>query len=406
MRLDIGGRTYLLSDPADIKHVLIVNADNYDRSPRIIGDRGRRFFGDGVVTMTGPEHLRQRRILQPLFHRAVIERFASAIVAETESMLDSWQGGGVIDVHQEMLEVTQRIIGRVLFGDEPQAELDRFARAISDRRRYQELYLGSVIPFIDRLPTRTRHDYRNADRLVDDIVGSGIRRRRAMASPSADILSMLVHATYEDGTGMSDTLIRDEARTLALAGYETLAEALTWTWFLLAQAPAEAQTVASEASSVPADRRIDAADVPRLSHCRMVLAEAIRLYPPTWIFLRMAHEDDVLPSGIRVPAGTKIYLCPWVLHHDPRHFPDPERFDPARFSDGAARARPRLAYLPFGAGRRVCIGEDFAWMQGVLMIATISRRFRLELVPGQSIVPDPNVTLRPSGAIRMRTVRR
>jgi cytochrome P450 len=406
VRLDIGGRTYLLSDPVDIKHVLIANADNYDKSPRIIGNRARRFFGDGVVTKAGQEHLRQRRILAPLFHRAVVERFASVIVAQTEAMLDTWKDGGVIDVHQGMLDVTQRIIGRVLFGDEPKAQLDRFARAISDRRRYQELYLGSVIPFIDRLPTRTRRDYHNADRVVDEIVGAGIRRRRATASPSTDILSMLVQATYEDGTGMSDTLIRDETRTLALAGYETLAEALTWTWFLLSQAHAEEQAVANEASSVCAGRRIGAADVPDLPFCRMVLAEAIRLYPPAWLFLRMARQDDVLPSRIGVPAGTKIYLCPWVLHRDPRHFPDPGRFDPTRFSDAVARSRPRLAYLPFAAGRRACIGEDFAWMQGVLMIATIARRFSLELTPGQTIVPDPNVTLRPRGAVQMRTVRR
>jgi cytochrome P450 len=400
VRLDIGGPTYLVSGPDDIKHVLVSNSDNYEKTPRLTGARGRRFFGSGLVTAIGPAHLRQRRMLQPVFHRSVIEQFASVVADEAAKMVARWDDGSVIDVHEEMLDVTQRITARALLGDAPDSELGRFRRAVSVRRSYQEYLLGSVVPFVDRVPARAQREYARAHREIDAIVDSAIAHRRAAPGPRADLLSLLVHATYDDGSGMTDGQIRDEVRTLSIAGYETIAEALTWAWYLLAGSPPDESRVAAEALVEPPARH------EALTYCRMVIAEAMRLYPPTWLFVRVAQHEDVLPSGVFVAAESKIYLSQWVMHRNPRWFPDPDRFDPRRFSSDAVKARPRFSYLPFGAGRRLCIGEEFAWMQGVLILAAVARRFRLAVAPGQTITPEPNVTLRPRGGLRMRLARR
>jgi cytochrome P450 len=415
VRLRIGGRTYLLTHPDDIKHVLVSNSDNYEKTPRLTGARGRRFFGSGLVTAAGAAHLRQRRMLQPVFHRDVIGRFACVIAECTDAMLRRWTDGALVDVHDEMLDVTQRITARALFADESDAVLDRFRAAVSARRRFQEELLGSTLPFLDRLPTRTRREHARAHREIDRITTEGISRRRAAAAPGGDLLSMLVHARYDDGSGMSDDQIRDEVRTLSVAGYETIAEALTWSWYLLAGDSAAESAVWSEVDdAIPpdprgapgCDRMAGVVDLARLPWCRMVLAEVMRLYPPTWLFVRVAQRDDTLPSGVAVPAGTKIYLSQWVMHRNARWFADPDRFDPRRFTADAIATRPRFTYLPFGAGRRLCIGEEFAWMQGVSILASVARRFRLTLAAGQAVVPDPNVTLRPRGGLRMQIHRR
>jgi cytochrome P450 len=406
VRLQIGGRTYLLTDPDDIKYVLVSNSDNYEKTLRLRGARGRAFFGNGLVTAAGAAHLRQRRMLQPVFHREVIHRFASVVAECTDAMLRGWSDGSLVDVHAEMLDVTQRITARALLGEETESVLDRFRDAVSARRRYQEHLLGSAVPFVDRLPTRHRREYSRAHREIDRITTDGIARRRAEAAPSADLLSMLVHVRYDDGQGMSDDQIRDEVRTLAIAGYETIAEALTWAWYLLAGDGTAESAVWAEVDGAAVATASGIVDSGRLPWCRMVLAEAMRLYPPTWLFVRVAQRDDVLPSGASVAAGTKIYLSQWVMHRNPRYFPDPERFDPRRFTADAIAARPRYTYFPFGAGRRLCIGEEFAWMQGVSILAQVARRFRLALAPGQTVMPEPNVTLRARGGLRMRLTQR
>jgi cytochrome P450 len=403
VRLEIGGPTYLVTHPDDVRHVLVSGSDNYEKTARLTGDRGRRFFGSGLVTAIGPAHLRQRRMLQPVFHRSVIDRFATLITDSASAMLGRWVHGSVIDIHDEMLDVTQRITARALFAEEAEAELDRFRAAVSVRRRYQEYLLGSVLPFADRIPSRPSREYAVARREMTGIIDSAVARRRAASAPSGDLLSLLVHARYDDGSGMTDEQIGDEVRTLSIAGYETIAEALTWTWHLLANNPDAETALAAEArNAAPADHPVGVTDLRMLPYTRLVLAEAMRLYPPTWMFVRVAQRDDVLPSGAAVAAGSKIYLSQWVMHRNPRWFPDPDRFDPHRFTADAIKSRPKLAYLPFGAGRRLCLGEDFAWMQGVLMLAAVARRFRLLPIPGQRVEPEPNVTLRPRGGLRMR----
>ena len=380
VRLHVGGRTYLVTSPDDIKHVLVSNSANYEKTPRLTGRRARRFFGNGLVTVVGAAHLRQRRMLQPVFHHHVVDRFAGVIADCARAMIGHWIDGAVVDVHEEMLDVTQRITARAVLGEEDEAVLERFRVAVSTRRRYQEYQLGSVLPFVDRLPTRARRAYARAHREIDAIVTAGIARRRAAAAPSGDLLSMLVHARYDDEQGMSDEQIRDEVRTLSLAGYETVAEALTWAWYLLAgSADTESRVQTEVDGTASRDQVLGAADLAKWPWCRMVIAESMRLYPPTWLFVRVAQHDDVLPSGVSVASGSKIYLSQWVMHRNPRYFVDPDRFDPQRFTTDAIASRPRFTYLPFGAGRRLCIGEEFAWMQGVSILASVARRFRMRL---------------------------
>ncbi|HEX2500140.1 MAG TPA: cytochrome P450 [Methylomirabilota bacterium] len=406
VRLELGAPTYLVSHPDDLRYILLSNSDNYAKTHRIVGRRGRRFFGDGIVTVGGLAHQRQRRLLQPAFHKDAIEPFAALMVREAETRLARWRDGAEVDLNADILDLTQRIMMRVLLSRESEAEVARFARAINQRRRHQEYLLGRVFPIPDAVPTRSNRAYRRASREIDAIIAGAVRRRRDAGPEPGDMLSMLVHARYDDGSGMSDRQIRDEARTLAIGGYETLAEALCWTWYALAMSPAAEATMAVEAAALPADRPPGVADLPRLGYCRMALAEGMRLYPPTWIFVRVAQSSDVLPSGVRVPAGAKVYVSQWVIHRNPRYYPDPQRFDPERFRPDARSARPRFVYIPFGGGRRLCIGEEFAWLEGVLLLACVARRFRLDLMPGQVIEPDPNVTLRPKRGIRMRLVAR
>lgn len=400
VRLELGMPTYLLTNPADIRHVLVGNAGNYEKTPRLIGQRARRFFGIGVVTTTGAEHVRQRRLLHPAFHDEVMSHFGSCIAAGLAEMFNSWKLDTTIDVNREMLTVTQRIITRVLFGESSQSNNLAFERAIAIRRRYQEYLLEKISPVTQDWPTLRNWRHARADQEIDSITRRGIAERRN--APVSDMLGMLASATYDDGSHMSDEQICDEVRTIAVGGYETLAEALTWVWYLLAKHPAEMSKVLAEIESACPGRDPSPVDSAKLPYCRMVLAEAMRLYPPAWLIVRVAKGDDMLPGGARIPAFSRIYLSQWVSHRNPRYFPDPTRFDPSRFDEESVRSRPRLAYFPFGAGKRQCIGEEIAWMEGLLIIASIARRYRFTLPPSSSVSPNPSVTLRPKGGLMMK----
>jgi cytochrome P450 len=278
---------------------------------------------------------------------------------------------------------------------------DRYSKAVTIRRQYLETALLSAWPLVKYLPLRINRAYRQASQEIDTLLYQALDARRASAPPLPDLLVHLMQARHRDGTGLTDQEIRDEARTISIAGYETLAEALTWSLYLLALHPAEDQRLAEEVRAVCADRMPDAGDVPRLGFARRVLAEAMRLYPPTWLFVRVCRGPTVLPSGISLPRGAKLYLSQYVVHRQSRYFPDPERFNPERFRETAIQARPKCAYFPFGAGPRQCIGEGFSWMEGGLVLAGIVQRVRLALVPGQVIVPEASMTLRPKYGIRM-----
>jgi cytochrome P450 len=397
---------YLLSHPDHVRTVLVEQAHAFRKS-RVV-EEARRVLGDGLLTSEGDHHRRQRRMIQPAFHHARLEGYADAMAEEAAGRSSRWCDGHVVDVHREMYDLTLSIVGRTLFGsDVGERAATRVAGALEDALAMYEWLVLPLSNLIERIPTAGMRRFHAARASLDDVVFGMIRERRASSPGGDDLLSLLLAAT--DGEGgpnrMTDRQVRDEVMTLFLAGHETTSNALTWSWYLLSQDPAEGDAVAEEAARVLGARRATISDAAALARTRMVVAEAMRLYPPSWGMGRRAVED-VSIDGHTLPSGSSAMVSQWVIHHDPRWFPDPFRFDPGRWDAEAVAARPRYSFFPFGAGSRICIGEDFAWTEAVLLLATLARDWRLDLVPGQRIELEPRITLRPRGPIRVRLVRR
>jgi cytochrome P450 len=396
--------TWMLTHPADVRHVLVTNAANYDKTRFLSSARGRLRAGEGLLTASGDAHRRQRRLLQPLFHERVVQRFAPVVEERTQGLLDRLgEAAGApasLDLAEEMAELTRAVIVSALFGHAPGREDASLAAAIRARRRYTQHVYHGRLPFRARLPTRVVREHRRALRVLDDVIAREIAARRR-DGPGEDLLSLLMAASYPDGSRMDDRQVRDEVLTLTSTGYETLGEALAWSWLLLARHPAAEARFHAELRAVLGGRPPKAGDVAGLAYTQSVLRESMRIHPPTWIFERVPRQADTLPSGAEVPAGAKLYLCQWVLHRHPRFFPDAEAFRPERFGD--TRRRPfRFAYLPFGDGPHTCLGETFAMMQGVLVLARVGQALRFELEPGQRIVPKAGITLGARHGIRAR----
>jgi len=402
--LTFGPRTYLLNNPEDIRYVLEVNHLNYTKTRRLTNRSGQILSGKGLLTSSGTAALRQRRILQPIFARSTIAEFGEVMVNCTEQMLARWHPGAELDIAAAMLTLTQQVMGKTLFSLDLLGEGQELANAMKVRRRYIQHYFGFpfLLPLPGYLPTRTNRKYRQAMLCLDQTIHGMISARRTSAVLPQDILSLLMQAQDRDGVPLHDEQIRDEALTIATTGYETIGLALAWTWYLLSQNPDAARALTAELQTELGGRTPTVGDVAKLRYTEMVFAEGLRLYPPTWIFVRVAQQADVLPSGVQIPAGTKLYLCPYTMQRNPRYFPAPERFDPERFAESAKQARPRFAYFPFSGGPRVCLGQGFALLEGVLVLASMAQRVSLALLPGQRIVPTPGLTLWPKHGIRMR----
>jgi cytochrome P450 len=401
--LQIGEPTYLLNDAADIQHVLIDNSANYSKTWRLTSPRGKRFSGNGLHTSFGAEHLRQRRMLQPVFSRNAIEElFFDVMLDRTRRRMEAWTMPpcGEVDLAAETESLALSIILGSIFGLDFADE--KLAAAVTIRRRYIEYFYESLLPFPEYLPFPVVRRYRHAQELIDDVIRQEIEHP---VSPHS-FLASFAAAAYPDGSRMDFRQLRDEILTLTSTGYETIGDALSWTLYLLAGHPEVESQVVEELKAVLGDRVPGADDILKLSFTRQVLDESMRLYPPTWIFIRMALGDDALPSGTAIRKSSKLYLCQYVTHRSAKYFPDPTRFDPRRFGLGEAAKRPRFAYFPFGGGTRQCIGEHFALLEGVTVLALFLRRFRFELRPDQNIVPRPTITLRPRDGIRARILPR
>jgi cytochrome P450 len=402
-RLRIGAATiFVFSHPDLVREVLVTRNRSFIKT-RVMR-RTRRLLGEGLLTSEDDVHLRQRRLAQPAFHRDRIAGYARTMVDDAERLAVGWRDGQELDIHREMMRLTLHIAGKTLFGAEVgAAQAAEIGEALDAALR---LFRRALVPFadlIDRLPLPSnRRFFRSRDRL-DGMIYRMILQRRASAEDTGDLLSMLILArdAEADGGTMSDEQVRDEAVTLLLAGHETTANALAWTWYLLARHPAAEEALHAEVDSVLGGRLPTADDLPRLPYTRAVLAESMRLFPPAWVISREAVEDLEI-GGVAVPRGTMIFLSEWVIHRDPRFWDEPERFLPERWLDGLAERLPRFAYFPFGGGTRKCIGEAFAWTEGMLVLATLSRRWRLRLLPGQRVEPLPLITLRPRHGIGVR----
>ena len=390
---------YILNDPALIEEVLVTQNRNFIKHRSVRMRPFQLLVGNGLLTSEGDFWLRQRRLAQPAFHRDRINAYAEVMVAFTERMLESWRDGEGRDVHHDMMQLTLAIVAKTLFDSEVVDEAERVSAALEvAMERFSSE--GSLLRIIDDyLPTPGRRRLARATGELDRIIYRIISEHRR-AQEAGDLLSMLLAAQDDDGSRMTDRQLRDEVMTLFLAGHETTALALSWTWYLLGRNPQVEAKLVAELQNELGGRAPTLADLPRLRYTEMVLKEVLRLYPPAWSIGREAIKDCEV-GGYRVRAGTQMFMVQWTMHRNPQYFEDPEAFKPERWRDDFEKRLPRFAYFPFGGGPRVCIGNAFAMMEATLILATIAQRFRCELETGQTVTPWPSITLRPKEGIRV-----
>ena len=408
VHFDLGmTHAYLVNQPDAIKHILLDNHRNYTKDT-IQYNALATITGRGLLTSDGELWFRNRRLEQPAFSRSRLLTLDEVVVPAVHAMLERWQvaAGGVqpvmLDVDDAMMQVTLEVVGKALFG----IDLSRDARSLT----------GAVLTCLDHIVYKARRmivppdwvpiprnlRFKSALRLLDEAVYGLIDARQAAGDLGGDLLGMLLQARDPDnGQSMSRMQLRDEVITLLIAGHETVASALTWTFYLLAKVPEAAAALQAEVRHVLGGRLPVAADLPQLTYTGQVFDEALRLYPPAWLITRKSLAADRL-DGHEVLPGALFIISPYAVHRHPQVWTEPETFDPRRFAAGADRQRPRFAYIPFGGGPRLCIGNHFALTEARLILAMVAQRFQLELLPGSQVIPDPLVTIRPHGGLPMK----
>lgn len=393
-------RVFFFRHPEQVRDVLVVRHASFMKGLAL--QRTKVVLGEGLLTSEGDLHKRQRRLAQPAFHRERIQRYGEAMVEKAARAGERWRDGEEIDVAHEMMRLTLAVVAQTLFGADVDDQADEIGASLTELMLMFPLLvhpLGKLLVRIPFLPQVRR--FRLAMERLDRTIYRIIEEHRRAGVDRGDLLSMLLLATDVEGDGgaMSDLQLRDESMTIFLAGHETTANALAWTWYQLARNPEVERELRRELDTVLGGRLPAPADYPRLTYTEMVLAESMRLYPPAWGVGRYALED-VQVGEWTVPKNSLVLVSQGVTHRDARFWPDPERFDPLRFTAAAKAARPKMAYFPFGAGPRICIGESFAWMEGVLLLATLAQQWKLER--GPDIETQPLITLRPRGPMMMR----
>jgi cytochrome P450 len=398
----------IINHPSYIKHVLQENNHNYNKNVPIF-NLFRPILGNGLVTNYGGENwLRQRRLIQPAFHRQRTAAMGEMITHATQAMLTHWESKSraqPLDVAEEMMHLTLAMVGQTLFSMDINAQTNTFGKAFSAANAFLLEYFDRPFPPLS-VPTPRNRRFKYNLRTLDKVVYDILSQRRASKMDNGDLLSMLMQATDEEtGLGMSDQQLRDEVMTLLIAGHETVANALAWTWYLISQHPDVEQRLHSELDHVLAGRTPTLEDLSQLSYTRMIFEEAMRLYPPVWIIMRKALQDDTL-GDYHLPARTYVAWSTYTLHRHPDFWERPEEFYPEHFSAENVAQRPHHAYLPFSHGPRICIGSAFAMTEAQLILATVAQRYRLSLVPGHPIEPQPLITLRPRHGVLMHLHRR
>lgn len=391
----------IASHPELIHQVLVQNAGSFrksDRLKQILGD----ILGDGLLTSDGDLWRRQRGMIQPAFHSKRIEAYGETMVDQTLRMLDTWRERAVIQIDREMMRLTLGIVAQTLFDAALEdSDFEHVAEAMETAQQIGDRRFARLIDLPQWIPTAERRRGDEALGALDEVVLGMIEARRRENRDRGDLLSMLLLAEDADGQRMSDQQVRDEAMTLFLAGHETTALALTWLWTLLARHAQVETRLVDEIERELAGSPPSVGDLDRLPYTEMVLDETMRLYPPVWIFSRQAVEPVEL-NDVTVGKGQVVLISPYAVHRDPRWYPDPERFDPDRFSPQGKKDMPRYAYLPFGGGPRICIGNSFAVLEARLVMATILGQCRLRLDDQADLTTHPLITLRPARSIPMR----
>ena len=394
--------TVLLRHPELVRALLVEHDDAFTKSEGL--RLAKDLLGEGLLTAEPPLHPRQRRLVLPAFHHQKLRRYAEAMVAATDEMTAAWTDGQRLEADAAMSRLALVIAGRTLFSAEIADEASDVSRAITTALHlFDRRVQNPFTPLLRRLPTPATLRFRRAQRDLDATVLGLIAARRSSGETKDDLLQMLLDAHDEDGATMTDRQVRDEAMTLLLAGHETTASALSWTWMLLAQHPDARARLSEELDAVLGTRLPTFDDLRALPLARAVLAEAMRLCPPAWAVGREATRDVSLAPGVDIQKGETVLFAPLFLHRDPRFWDDPDAFRPERFL--GKTDRHKFAYVPFSAGRRGCIGEQFAWTEGVLVLATVARRWHLDL-DGPPPERFGSVTLRPATPLRMTAHRR
>jgi len=413
---------YLINNPDYIEKVLVYDHRNFTKGKRL--QLAKALLGEGLVTSEGDLHDKQRRIIQPIFHPKQIATYGKVITDYTVNLNQKWKDGDTVDILKEMMQLTLSIICKSVLNYDVESEAEDVGKALTTCRNYSKRLqspLGHVLSKIPILPKVK--GARKAREKLDKLVYSLIKERREGFESNIksynDLLTHLLQAqdstvdnitstsdTSRSFSRMSDIQVRDEVMTIFIAGHETTANALTWTFYLLSQNPNIEKKLLDELGSVINSNKIPTVDdMPKLKFTEKVLRESMRLYPPVWTIGRSVNNEYTL-GKYTIPAGSTILMSQYVMHHDPRYYNEPERFDPERWSSDTRSSLPRFSYFPFGGGIRACIGEPFAWMEGILVLSTIIRQWKMRLVRGQRVELDPAITLRPKYGMKMKLERR
>jgi cytochrome P450 len=396
----LGGiRVFLASRPDYIWEILVTQRAKFEIST--MRSRLELGLGRGLLTSRGDLHSRQRRLMQPVFRKSRIDSYAQFMVAYAQRTRDAWRADQEIDATEEMMKLAMAIVAQSLFGHDIEEDAESVSRNLGILLSYFSR-LMSPLRFTLRLPLPSTMRFRRAIRELDEVIYRMIEQHRRNPAGGEDLLSLLVQAKDDETqTQMTGKQLRDEIFSLLMAGHETTANVLSWTLFLIAQHPEIDALLHAEVSAAIAGRSgFEPSDLNSLPYARMVITEAIRLYPPAWFIGRTALEDVTI-GGYTIPKGASVLFSQYVMHRDARYYDEPARFHPERWTAPFAERLARGAFFPFSAGDRHCLGEGFAWLEALLILATLVERWKFELVPGQDIRPSPSVTLRPNAGIRM-----
>ena len=396
---------YFLFNPDDIEYVVSTNAKNFIKSRNQRSPFFQRLVGNGLLTSEGEVWKRQRRLAQPAFHRQRINSYGEVMATFARRTISEWREGEVRDIHRDMMRLTLEIVVKTLFNADVSADADKVGRVLS--QIVKPFASQATIKWIldNRLPTTNHRRFDRAAREIDAIVYRIIADRRQSGLDEGDLLSMLLQAHDEDGSWMTDRQLRDEVMTLFLAGHETTALTLSWAWYLLARNPEAERIFHAELDEVLGKRLPTIEDLSRLKYTERIAKESMRLYPPAYALGREALEECEI-GGFRVAPKTQIFMFQWVTQRDPRFFSEPDRFYPERWTDEFVSSLPKYAYFPFGGGPRFCIGNTFAMMEIVLVLATIGQQFRFSLLPNHPVTVLPAMSLRPRDGIHVVVERR
>jgi cytochrome P450 len=401
--------TMFLNRPDYIKHVLQENNRNYNKD--VLSNRLLKIvLGNGLLTNDSSSWLQRRRLMQPAFHRQRISAFGAVMTSAVTEMLHRWdarpENEPYLNAANEMMGLTLRIVGMALFGSDMTGKVETVGQAFSTVNNFLTRGAYQPLVMVPGIPARGKRQFRDSRRALDRLVYQIIAERRGESSDRDDLLSLLLLMSDEEtGESMNDRQLRDEVMTLLVAGHETTAVALTWTWFLLSTHPDVESRLHAELDTVICGRVPALEDLLHLPYTRMIIDEALRLYPPAWAILRRAIDEDEI-GPYRIPAGTSIFISPYAMHRHPAFWEDPNAFDPDRFTPERSDSRPHFAYLPFGGGPHLCIGNTFALTEAQLILATVAQRYTLRLVTDHYVKPDPLITLRLQGGLPVRIERR